>query len=177
MRSRISRMELLLDDLLAYLRVGRSIDDFICINTKELLEDIFELQAPIKPIQLVVTDDIPLVLSKKVPLELVFRNLIGNAIKHHDKPNGIIQITSSILSDGLRSTVQDDGPGIPLQYQERIFGMFQTLKTRDEMEASGVGLALVKKAVESVGGVVTVESDGIKACTFHFTWPNSQPKE
>jgi PAS domain S-box-containing protein len=173
MRSRIKRMEMLLDDLLAYSRVGRSTDGMINISTRELVANIFELQASTKPIQLVLADEMPIVYGQKVPLELVFRNLISNAIKHHDKPQGSIWIAGRNVSGGFEFTVQDDGPGIPPQHQQRVFAMFQTLKPRDEVEGSGIGLALVKKAVESAGGRVTLESDGLKGCTFRFTWGNN----
>lgn len=171
MRNRILRMEMLLDDLLAYSRVGRSTDDFVSINTQEMIENIFELQAPEKPIQLIIADDMPIVFAQKVPLELIFRNLIGNSIKHHDKPNGVIKIAFKKMETGFEFSVQDDGPGIPPEHQQRIFTIFQTLKSRDELEGSGIGLAIVKKAVESVGGKVTVESDGKQGATFRFTWP------
>lgn len=177
MRSRITRMEMLLDDLLAYSRVGRSNDEIISINTHELVENTFELQATNKPIHLVVADGMPVLNAQKVPLELVFRNLIGNAIKHHDKPQGKIWISACKNTDGFEFTVQDDGPGVPAKHQERVFAMFQTLKPRDEIEGSGIGLALVKKAVESVGGTVTLESDGQQGCTFRFTWPINNPEE
>ncbi len=170
MRSRIRRMEILLDDLLAYSRVGRSVEGLTRVNTRELVENVFELQAAQKPIQLVFTGDMPTIEAQKVPLELVFRNLIGNAIKHHDKQQGTIRISARKIGDDYEFTVQDDGPGIPKEHQERVFTMFQTLKPRDEVEGSGMGLALVKKAVESVGGRVTLESDGQHGCTFHFTW-------
>jgi signal transduction histidine kinase len=177
MRSRIKRMEMLLDDLLAYSRVGRANGEAISINTRELVEAVFELQAPNKPIELLVADDMPIIKGQKVPLELVFRNLIGNAIKHHDKPQGTIRVSASKAANGFEFRVQDDGPGIAPEHQQRVFGMFQTLKPRDEIEGSGMGLALVKKAVESVGGTVTVESDGQQGSTFRFTWPMTNPKE
>ncbi len=171
MRSRIKRMEMLLDDLLAYSRVGRGNDELVSINTCELVEAVFELQAPNKPMQLLVADDMPVIRGQKVPLELVFRNLIGNAIKHHDKPLGTIRISASKTANAFEFRVQDDGPGIAPEHQQRVFGMFQTLKPRDEIEGSGIGLALVKKAVESVGGSVTLESDGQHGSSFRFTWP------
>lgn len=177
MRSRIKRMEMLLDDLLAYSRVGRSTDGVTRINTRELVENIFELQATQMPIQLVFAGDMPTIEAQKVPLELVFRNLIGNAIKHHDKAQGMIRISASQNADGVEFSVQDDGPGVPPEHQKRVFAMFQTLKSRDEIEGSGIGLALVKKAVESVGGHVTLESDGLHGCTFRFTWPTDLPEE
>lgn len=177
MRSRIQRMEMLLDDLLAYSRVGRSSDMVVSVNTRELLNNIFEMQATTKPMQLVLADDMPVLNCQKVPLELVFRNLISNAIKHHDKPQGTIRVSASQTTDGYAFTVQDDGPGIPPEHQERVFTMFQTLKPRDAVEGSGIGLAIVKKAVESVGGTVTLESDGQHGCTFRFTWPTNHLKD
>lgn len=171
MRSRIKRMEMLLDDLLAYSRVGRSKDDIVEVNTRALLEDIFDLTASGAAIKLILADDLPVLRTKKVPLELVFRNLIGNAIKHHDKPQGTITISGRAIGDAFEFTVQDDGPGIPLEHQERVFAMFQTLKPRDQIEGSGMGLAIVKKAVETSGGSISLESDGKHGCTFRVVWP------
>ena len=67
--------------------------------------------------------------------------------------------------------VSDDGPGIAPQYHARIFEMFQTLQPRDQTEGSGMGLAIVKKLVESYGGTIAVESAGGQGSTFRFTWP------
>lgn len=171
MRTRINRMEMLLDDLLAYSRVGRSNDGAVEVNTHDLVKDIFELTATTsKQIHLRVAENMPVLHTKKVPLELVFRNLISNAIKHHDKAQGTIEISACSVADGFAFEVKDDGPGVPLEHQQRVFAMFQTLKPRDEIEGSGIGLALVKKAVESMGGTITLESDGQQGCTFRFTW-------
>lgn len=178
MRSRINRMEMLLDDLLTYSRVGRISDDVVTVNTHELVQAAFDLTASGgKQIVLHLADDMPVLQTRKVPLELVFRNLIGNAIKHHDKKQGIIEVSANPVENGIEFAVKDDGPGVPLEHQQRIFAMFQTLKPRDEVEGSGIGLALVKKAVESVGGKVTLESDGQHGCTFRFTWPTVIPEE
>ncbi len=171
MRSRISRMEMLLDDLLAYSRVGQSDNPVGPVNTGNLVRDIFELAASQKNIQLLVDEEMPIVRAQKVPLELVLRNLINNAIKHHDKPRGTIWVQARAYPGGYEFLVRDDGPGIPPEHQKRVFTIFQTLKPRDEVEGSGMGLAIVKKAVETVGGVVTLESDGKLGCAFRFTWP------
>jgi PAS domain S-box-containing protein len=177
MRSRISRMEMLLDDLLAYSRVGRSDDEIVTVDSRQLLTDIFEMQSARKPMHLQLADNMPVLQTQKVPLELVFRNLIANAMKHHDKAEGTICVAATENADGFEFTVQDDGPGIPLEHQQRVFAMFQTLRPRDEVEGSGIGLALVMKAVLSVGGTVSVESDGVHGCTFRFTWPRTIQKE
>jgi len=88
-----------------------------------------------------------------------------------------ISISARPTSDGFEFEVKDNGPGVPIEHQQRVFAMFQTLKPRDEIEGSGIGLALVKKAVESAGGTVTLESDGQHGCTFRFTWPTHNHKE
>jgi len=173
MRSRVKRMERLLDDLLAYARAGRAGDELVTVNTRELVENIFDLSATNRPIKLQVAESMPVLCTPKSPLDLVFRNLIVNAIKHHDKPEGTIEVSARPIADGFEFTVKDDGPGIPPEHQQRVFGMFQTLKPRDEVEGSGIGLALVKKTVESIGGRVTLESDGKNGCTFRFTWPST----
>jgi len=173
MRSRVKRMERLLDDLLAYARAGRAGDELVTVNTRELVENIFDLSATNRPIKLQVAESMPVLCTPKSPLDLVFRNLIVNAIKHHDKPEGTIEVSARPIADGFEFTVKDDGPGIPPEHQQRVFGMFQTLKPRDEVEGSEIGLALVKKTVESIGGRVTLESDGKNGCTFRFTWPST----
>lgn len=177
MRNRIKRMEMLLDDLLAYSRVGRTNTDIVLVNTHELVNDIFELTASTKKIELRINGTLPVLRTRKVPLELVIRNLISNAIKHHDKSVGLIEISANIDDRYVEFFVKDDGPGIALEHQQRVFGMFQTLKPRDEIEGSGIGLALIKKAVETVGGTVGVESDGQNGCLFRFTWPLNVVKE
>lgn len=170
-RSRIHRMEMLLDDLLAYSRVGRVDGEVTEVDTHTLIEEIYDLIAADKSMHLTISDDMPVLLTKRVPLELVFRNVIGNAVKHHDKEQGIINVSARRVADGVEFTIQDDGPGIPLEHQQRVFAMFQTLKPRDEIEGSGIGLSLVKKTVEGVGGKIFLESDGQLGCTFRFIWP------
>jgi signal transduction histidine kinase len=171
MRSRIARMEMLLDDLLAYSRVGRVRQDMSDVDTRSLITETFELLSANLPVELVVAEDMPAIVTLHTPLELVFRNLIGNAIKHHDRPGGRIEVGVAATADGYAFTVTDDGPGILPEHHERVFGMFQTLRPRDEVEGSGMGLALVRKTVESVGGTISLESKGRGTC-FRFTWPN-----
>lgn len=84
-------------------------------------------------------------------------------------PSQFIMTTATIILSV--AAVTDDGPGMIPEHQQRVFAMFQTLKPRDEVEGSGMGLALVKKTVEGFGGWVTLESDGDSGCTFCFMWP------
>lgn len=171
MRSRIKRMGALLDDLLDYSRAGREKGELIQVDTQDLVNSVFDLAANEKGIRLQTTEKMPTLQTHRTPLEMVFRNLITNAIKHHDKPRGLISISAITTDEGTEFSVTDDGPGIIPEHQQRVFAMFQTLKPRDEVEGSGMGLALVKKIIESFGGWVTLESDGSCGCTFRFLWP------
>lgn len=177
MRGRIKRMERLLDDLLAYSRVGRTDDEIATVETAILIKDIFDMMVSLKPISLDLGKNLPILRTRKVPLELVFRNLICNAIKHNDKPLGCIRVDAEVVDGGYVFVVSDNGPGIAPEHQQRVFEMFQTLKPRDEMEGSGIGLALVKKAIHLVGGSISIESDGQNGCTFRFVWPMSSPTD
>jgi signal transduction histidine kinase len=111
-----------------------------------------------------------------VPLTQVVQNLISNAIKHHDRPeNGHVWIEARALPHAVEFTVTDDGPGIPERFRERVFGMFQTLKPRDEVEGSGMGLAIVKKLIERQGGKIWLTEGRLgRGLSVHFTWPHSK---
>jgi len=110
----------------------------------------------------------------RMPLQQILMNLIGNAIKHHDKTTGRIEVTAADRGSHHAFAVGDDGPGIPVQFHGRIFKMFQTLKPRDQVEGSGMGLAIVRKQVELSGGSVSLQSSEGNGSTFHFTLPVPQ---
>lgn len=173
LRQRIGRLDRLLDDLLQYSRVGHQLGDVLAIQTGPLVRSVVEMLTPPAGFTVHVADDMPRLTTHKTPLELVFRNLIDNAIKHHDRADGRIEVSAVSRGRLVEFTIRDDGPGIPPEYHARIFRMFQTLKPRDEVEGSGIGLAVVKKVVERQGGQVTVESQPGHGTAFRFTWPNS----
>lgn len=171
MRSRIQRMDKLLEDLLIYSRVGRNEAETVVVDCAALIRDIFELCATSPDCNLRLGEPMPHLKTRKIHLELVLRNLISNAIKHAWHPHLCIEVALTPLMDGVEFMVRDNGPGIAPEHHERVFAMFQTLKPRDEVEGSGIGLALVKKTVELSGGKVWLESDGKHGSTFRFTWP------
>ena len=172
MRSRINRLQTFLDDLLAYSRAGRVREDAKYVDTHALLEEISDLLVGDGKIQVKLVQPLPKIKIIELELRQVLHNLIQNAIKHHDKPNGTIEVSAKERGDFVEFTVADDGPGIEPEYQEQVFALFKTLKRRDEVEGTGMGLAIVKKLVEVNGGKVTVDSQGQGAGTrFVFTWP------
>jgi two-component system CheB/CheR fusion protein len=169
---RVLRMEKLLDDLLAYSRAGRHLHQPEWVNTADLLRGIqlFLLLPPGFTIEL-QTPNLKL-FTERVPLETVLRNLIANAIKHHDRPHeGVVRVAADEEGNWVTFRVTDNGPGIAPQHHDRIFQIFQSLKPRDQVEGSGMGLAIVKKTVESHGGQIAVASDLGQGATFRFTWP------
>lgn len=173
LRNRIQRMEKLLDDLLIFYRAGKVEGQLVEIDVNQMAKDIFEIQNNKPGLHLELGNTLPKFTTLSTPFELIIRNLFSNAIKHHDKENGVIQLSSRAINDGyFEFSVMDDGPGIPEKFHSRIFGMFQTLKPRDELEGSGMGLALIKKLVETYGGAITIKSAGRGSC-FSFSWPKN----
>ncbi len=173
MRGRITRMEKLLDDLLAYSRADRYHYNIGKVDVNLLLDDIVRLVTPPQGFAVSVQMPLPVFVAHKVPLETVLRNLINNAIKHHDRTDGQVQVAVQDLGEFFEFSVSDDGPGIAPEFHERIFQIFQTLRPRDQVEGSGMGLAIVKKIVESRNGHITVASALGRGTTFRFTWPKA----
>jgi PAS domain S-box-containing protein len=172
MRGRITRMETLLDDLLAYSRVGRSAAAASETKLAEVFAGIVEVLNPPAHIEVRAEGELPVIITARAQLEQVLRNLINNAIKHHDKQRGEVVVSAKRVGDFVEFSVRDDGPGILPQFHEKIFELFQTLKRRDETESTGMGLAIVKKLVERQNCRITVHSEGNATGTeFRFLWP------
>ena len=172
-KSRVRRLESLLDDLLAYSRAGRMEATTGPVDTRALVEELAELVSPPEGFRVLAGDGLPVIEAARAPLTQALQNLIGNAIKHHDHPaDGQVRVDAVARDDEVEFTVTDDGPGIEAKYRERVFGMFQTLKPRDEVEGSGMGLAIVKKLVERAGGTIGLgEGPGGRGLAVRFTWP------
>jgi two-component system, LuxR family, sensor kinase FixL len=169
---RVRRMQQLLDDMLDYARAGRQDGDLTQVDTEKLVQEIIDLLGP-PPGFSVCVAAMPTLVTHRAPLSQVLRNLIGNAIKHHDHAVGHIEISASDRGNAIEFVVRDDGPGIPREYHEEIFQMFSTLKPRDVMEGSGMGLAMVRKILDNRRGEIHVESAEGRGATFCFTWPKS----
>ncbi len=180
MQQRIRQMESLMNDLLAYSRAQRSDGSETAVDLNAQIREICEMIDPPEGIEIRADDTLPIVSTELPPLRLVLLNLITNAVRHHDRSHGWIQVSANIASEGkhLEIIVRDDGPGIAPRHHERVFKMFQTLQPRREGGGSGMGLALVRKTVESRGGTIHLESPGdTRGCVFRVTWPLSETRE
>jgi PAS domain S-box-containing protein len=168
---RTARLHRLLDDLLAYSRAGRKPGEVSDVDAKLLVEDLFVLLAPPATMTLMADGSLPCLRAHHAPLEQVLRNLINNAIKHHPTKQGHVTVYAQEKGDEVLFAVEDDGAGIPVEFTEKVFQMFQTLKPRDDVEGSGMGLAIVKRIVEWQGGRIWFHGGpGGAGTAFKFTW-------
>lgn len=171
MRKRVLRMEHLINGLLDYSRVGRTEDSLKTVNVEELLHEVIDSIQPPSTFAIAIASPMPILETRRILLSQVFANLLSNAIKHHDREDGRITISVSDRGTAYEFMVADDGPGIAPEDHQRIFTIFQTLKSRDDQENSGVGLSIVKKIVEAEGGTIGLDSKLGEGATFRFTWP------
>ena len=170
LRIRVHRLENLINALLDYSRVGRLEFDLQEVSVGEMLSEIIDSLNVGEHFQIEILEQMPTLITQAVPLQQIFSNLISNAIAHSDSVDGKITISGVEKDDYYEFFVADNGKGIDPKYQERIFTIFQTLESRDRKESTGIGLAIVKKAVENQGGRVQVESELGKGSSFSFTW-------
>lgn len=166
-----ARMQRLIQDLLAYSRVGsqgRELQPTSCQTA--LNQALVNLGGVIEESAAIVTSlDLPEVMADETQLVELFQNLVGNGIKYRGPEAPRVSVTARQESDRWLIDVADNGLGIDPQYFERIFGMFQRLHRRDEFDGTGIGLAISKKIVERHGGTITVESEPGRGSTFRFS--------
>jgi PAS domain S-box-containing protein len=172
-----SRMQRLIQDLLAYSRVGTEGSHLLDISSEDALQQaLINLRSAIEESGALVTHEpLPTVLADETQLTQLFQNLVGNAIKYQGPGVPKVHIAAA-MNGGSKWTfsVQDNGLGIDPQYFERIFGMFQRLHKREAFAGTGIGLAICKKIVEQHGGSISVESQPGQGSTFRFALARSE---
>jgi len=172
LKGRVHRMEALIDGILAYSRAGRVREKYERVDVGALLAETIELLAPTEGARIDVEPPMPVIEAERVPLQQVFMNLIGNALKYSGGGDARVVVRAAAEGGAVRFSVADNGPGIAPQYQDKVWQIFQTLAPRDKVEGTGIGLSVVRKLVESRGGRVSLESAPGEGSTFSFTWPN-----
>jgi PAS domain S-box-containing protein len=165
------RMQTLINDLLAYSRVGTRGKEFTRTECEAILETtLANLQVAIQESGAVVTHDaLPALICDGGQIGQLLQNLIGNAIKYRNSRAPEIHIGCKPEDGRWLFWVKDNGIGIDAQYAERIFAIFQRLHTREEYPGTGIGLAVCKKIVDRHGGRIWVDSALGEGSTFHFT--------
>jgi PAS domain S-box-containing protein len=170
------RMQGLIEDLLAYSRVGTHGKPFEMVSADQALDRaLTQLGVAIHESSADITrTELPTLMADSAQLVQLFQNLIGNAIKFH-KPGELPQIEIAAVQEGTawKFSVRDHGIGLEPQFAERIFVIFQRLNTRTEYPGTGIGLAICKKIVERHGGRIWVESQLGGGAAFYFTFSTS----
>jgi light-regulated signal transduction histidine kinase (bacteriophytochrome) len=169
--SRVNRMNNLLDGVLQYSRIGRLTEAPVQIDLNKLMPEVIESLAPPANIHITVENQLPVITSELTRIQQVFQNLLSNAVRFMDKPEGVIKVGCTEENGFWKFSVSDNGPGIAEQHFEKIFKLFQTLQPKDQFESTGVGLTLVKKIVELYGGRIWLTSKLGEGATFFFTLP------
>jgi PAS domain S-box-containing protein len=170
LRKRVYRLEALINGLLEYYRAGRTKVTTETVDLNLLLAEIIDSLDPPATLKIEIEPDMPTLQTKKLPLSQVFSNLISNAIKYHHRSDGYIRISAQDRGKFYEFAVADDGLGIAPEHQDKVFTIFQTLQSRDQKESTGIGLAIVKKIIETEGGEISLESQLGEGATFRFTW-------
>lgn len=171
LRSQVYRMESMINGLLDYARVGRTGTTINLVDVGELLLEVIATTMPPHPFSVTFAPNLPIVCAKRLLLFQVFSNLIGNAIKHHDRVDGSVHISVTDRDNFYEFAIADDGPGIAREYQDNIFTIFHTASPKNKKDSTGIGLAIVKKIVETEGGTIWLESQVGQGTKFYFSWP------
>jgi signal transduction histidine kinase len=173
-KGRIVRAENLLRGILDYARIGKETSQREMVDVNELLDEILEDIPGKSGIDLRIQPGMPIFITERVPLLQIFTNLITNAFKYHDKPDGFVKVYYKANGSYYTFFVEDNGPGIDGSYHEKIFGIFQTLQARDTFESTGVGLAIVKKILDDRNLRINIMSESGRGTIFSFTWTKTE---
>jgi len=176
LRDRVARMEAMLKDILSFSQAGQFSSPPEFIELEDLIDEVINWIDPPGSFRIMRKTKFPKIVMMKTAMEQIYLNLISNAIKHHNRPDGLISLDVKEHPRHYEFLVKDDGQGIPDEYQKYVFQLFKKMKSRDEVFGSGIGLAIVKKMVESVGGKIWLEpSKPDQGAEFHFTIPKTLP--
>lgn len=174
MKGRLARLEDLINGLLAYARVGRTARPAEEVDVAHLAREVAELVVP-PAFKLELAPGLPVFTTDRLSLEQVLTNLLGNAVKYHDRPAaGHLRLSAQDLGAAYEFRVEDDGPGIAPEHRDKVFLLFQTLRDRHTAESTGIGLSIVKKIIdEQKGGIRIEEGLNGRGAAFIFTWAKS----
>jgi len=167
--NRAVRLSRHIDRILEYSEISSGSGPVRPIDLNGLVQEVVEKLAPPPGIEVVVEDELPTITADRTRMVQIFQNLLSNAVRYMDKPTGEVRVGCVRQGEGWQFHVRDTGPGIEEKYFAKIFEMFQTLSPRDEVEATGMGLPIVKRIVELHGGTIWVESAVGQGSTFFFT--------
>jgi light-regulated signal transduction histidine kinase (bacteriophytochrome) len=167
--SNVEKMDLLIKGVLEYSSIENQEVNDRDIDLNFLIDEVLRTINIPNHFNITLKNKMPTVFGNVFRYKQLFQNLIQNAIKYNDKPNGLIEIESSVENNEIKFSIKDNGIGIKEVYQTKIFKMFAKLENKDE--SSGIGLSIVKKIIDFKDGKIWLESQEGLGTTFHFTIP------
>jgi signal transduction histidine kinase len=175
--ARVTRMYNFIEAVQQYTSIGYAKQDKTQVDVHSLVSHIIEKMAVPAHIELEIEGVLPVIACNPTHIRQVFERLLGNAVKYMDKPHGHVVVRCSEEPASWTFSVTDNGPGIDEKYHTKIFAMFQTLSTRDQLESTGIGLSIVRKIVALYDGQIWLESQLGMGSTFFFTLPKPIPTD
>ncbi len=176
LRKRTYRLNTMIEGLWEYTRLGQASLTQETLQLSDILATIAQHHPLPEGLTLILHNPQLQLTTCTADLRRVMTELIQNAVQHHHRSKGRIDIFAQIREPMVEFVIQDDGPGIPQAYQARVFRLFETLEPKDDTGHTGVGLAIAKKLVERVAGQIWFESTQAQGTTIHFTWPRVPTK-
>ncbi|MCP4403899.1 MAG: response regulator [bacterium] len=167
----VQHMNRLIDGILRYSRAGHFSENVETLDLHTLIQELLHILDPPVRIHVAIEGQLPRIVGDRVHLNQIFQNLLNNAIKFMDKPEGLITVSCRDRGFYWEFAVADNGPGIAQQHHERIFQIFQCVDRQNSSEINGIGLAIVKKLVSFYGGAIRLESQPGEGSVFYFTMP------
>ena len=173
LKGRAARMYKLISSLLELARIGRARQRPERVDVTELLHETIDMLGPEHPARVLIIGAMPTIVAERVALQQVLLNLIGNSLRHSGRTDVEVRVTARERDTEVEIAIGDNGVGIPVEHRERVWQIFQTLDARDVMDATGTGLAIVKKQVDANGGRAWIDEPppGTAGATVRFTWP------
>lgn len=171
LRGRVGRLEALIDGVLQYSRIQRIKSPSQLVDLSSLLGKIVSSLDKPKEFSVFFQTNMPKINTFKEKIEQVLFHLIKNSVQFRSSDEGFVRVLVSEETKFYHFTLADNGQGIAPEYQKKVFEIFQTLSSKSKIESVGIGLTLVKKIIETVGGEIKLESKLGEGCTFHFWWP------
>lgn len=165
-------MDNLINGILKYSSIEYDKLESETVDVNEVVKHIREIIFVPEHVQIVIMNPLPVIVADDTKIHQLFQNLISNAVSHIDKEEGLVKISSEESDTHWKFLIEDNGVGIAKEYHEKIFKVFQSLKT--EEKSTGIGLSIVKKIVDLYEGEVWLESETGSGTCFYFTLRKQQ---
>lgn len=167
MQEKVVAMDKLIQGILEYSTANNSALDKTEVDLNGVIENVGETIFIPEHVQIKVPKKLPIILADSTKMQQLFQNIIGNAVMHIEKEKGLVEVFFSDIDSHWSFTIKDNGVGIPKEYHQKIFQIFQSIGNKER--STGIGLSIVKKIIDRYGGEIWVDSEVGIGTSFHFT--------